>query len=42
MTTEKKQYNNGVRPPKANPCGHRYVIKLNDADNARFLAMEIK
>ena len=39
MTTEKKQYNKGGRPPKADPCRHRYVIKLNDADNARFLAM---
>ena len=39
MATEKKQYNKGGRPLKADPCRHRYSIKLNDADNARFLAM---
>ncbi|MCL2650490.1 MAG: MobA protein [Candidatus Azobacteroides sp.] len=39
MTTEKKQYNKGGRPLKADPCRHRYSIKLNDAENARFLAM---
>jgi hypothetical protein len=38
MTTE-KCYNKGGRPPKADPCRHRYSIKLNDVDNARFLAM---
>jgi hypothetical protein len=38
MTTE-KYYNKGGRPPKADPCRHRYSIKLSDADNARFLAM---
>ena len=39
MTTEKKKYNKGGRPPKTDPCRHRYSIKLNDVDNARFLAM---
>ena len=39
MTTERKQYNKGGRPPKTDPCRHRYSIKLNDAENARFLAM---
>jgi hypothetical protein len=38
MATE-KYYNKGGRPPKSDPCRHRYSIKLNDADNARFLAM---
>jgi len=39
MTTEKRPYNRGGRPPKTDPCRHRYSIKLNDVDNARFLAM---
>jgi hypothetical protein len=39
MVTEKKRYNRGGRPPKADPCRHRYSFKLNDVDNARFLAM---
>ncbi|MDR0506573.1 MAG: hypothetical protein LBH32_07135 [Dysgonamonadaceae bacterium] len=38
MTTE-KNYNKGGRPPKTDPCRHRYSIKLNDADNAQFLSM---
>jgi hypothetical protein len=38
MTTE-KNYNKGGRPPKTDPCRHRYSIKLNDADNAQFLTM---
>jgi hypothetical protein len=38
MATE-KYYNKGGRPPKADPCRHRYSIKLNDVDNARFLEM---
>ena len=42
MTTENKQYNKGGRPPKADPCRHRYSIKLNDVDNARFLTMADK
>ncbi|MDR0546880.1 MAG: hypothetical protein LBG77_04770 [Dysgonamonadaceae bacterium] len=39
MTTGKRQFNKGGRPPKTDPCRHRYSIKLNDADNAQFLAM---
>ena len=39
MATEKRQYNKGGRPPKFDPCKHRYSFKLNDEDNARFLAM---
>ncbi|MDR0232878.1 MAG: hypothetical protein LBI82_12275 [Dysgonamonadaceae bacterium] len=39
MATENKQYNKGGRPPKTDPCKHRYSIKLNDVDNARFLSM---
>ena len=39
MTAERKQNNKGGRPPKTDPCRHRYSIKLNDTDNARFLAM---
>jgi hypothetical protein len=38
MATE-KHFNKGGRPPKADPCRHRYSIKLNDAENALFLAM---
>ncbi|GHT03014.1 hypothetical protein FACS189440_04130 [Bacteroidia bacterium] len=38
MATE-KQFNKGGRPPKTDPCRHRYSIKLNDADNAQFLSM---
>jgi hypothetical protein len=39
MATENKQYNKGGRPPKTDPCRHRYSIKLNDVDNAQFLSM---
>ncbi|GHU16185.1 hypothetical protein FACS189441_8290 [Betaproteobacteria bacterium] len=38
MATE-KQFNKGGRPPKTDPCRHRYSIKLNDVDNAQFLSM---
>ncbi|GAB6010005.1 conjugal transfer protein MobA [Dysgonomonas reticulitermitis] len=38
MATE-KQFNKGGRPPKTDPCRHRYSIKLNDVDNVQFLAM---
>jgi hypothetical protein len=31
MATE-KQFNKGGRPPKTDPCRHRYSIKLNDAE----------
>jgi hypothetical protein len=39
MATEKRQFNKGGRPPKADPCRHRYSIKLNDVDNAQFLSL---
>jgi hypothetical protein len=39
MATEKRQFNKGGRPPKTDPCRHRYSIKLNDVDNAQFLSM---
>ena len=39
MATENKQYNKGGRPPMIDPCKYRYSFKLNDTDNARFLAM---
>jgi hypothetical protein len=39
MTTENNSFNKGGRPPKADPCRHRYSIKLNDVDNAQFLSM---
>jgi hypothetical protein len=38
MATE-NYYNKGGRPSKLDPCRHRYSIKLNDVDNARFLSM---
>ena len=39
METEKKHCNKGGRPSKADPCRNKYSFKLNDADNARFLAL---
>ncbi|GHU65561.1 hypothetical protein FACS1894123_11550 [Bacteroidia bacterium] len=39
MATENNNFNKGGRPPKTDPCRHRYSIKLNDADNAQFLSM---
>jgi hypothetical protein len=39
MATENNSFNKGGRPPKADPCRHRYSIKLNDVDNAQFLSM---
>jgi hypothetical protein len=39
MTTENNSFNKGGRPPKTDPCRHRYSIKQNDADEAQFLAM---
>jgi hypothetical protein len=38
MASENKQLKGG-RPPKLDPCKHRYSFKLNDVDNARFLTM---
>jgi hypothetical protein len=39
MATEKKKQNQGGRPAKADPCRHHYAFVLNDADNAKFLAL---
>jgi hypothetical protein len=39
MATGNNSFNKGGRPPKADPCRHRYSIKLNDVDNAQFLSM---
>jgi len=39
MATENKSFNKGGRPPKSDPCRHRYSIKLNDVDNAQLLSM---
>ena len=39
MSTEKKKQNQGGRPPKSDPCRHHYAFVLNDADNAKFLAL---
>jgi len=38
-TENSKNYNRGGRLPKTDPYRHCYLIKLNDEDNARFLAM---
>lgn len=29
----------GGRPEKLNPCKHRYVFRLNDEENAKFLSL---
>jgi hypothetical protein len=39
MKIEKNKPKQVGRKPKADPCRHRYSIKLNDVDNAHFLAM---
>jgi hypothetical protein len=39
MATEKKKQNQGGRPAKADPCRHYHAFVLNDADNAKFLAL---
>ena len=39
MTAETKKQMKGGRKPKPDPCRHRYVIRLNDADNALFLSL---
>jgi hypothetical protein len=39
MTTEQKLFSKGGRPPKTDPCRHRYAFNLNDTDNARFLSL---
>lgn len=35
----KKQRNKGGRKPKIDPCIHRYVFRLNDKDNNKFLSL---
>ena len=39
MATEIKQQHKGGRPPKPDPCRHRYSFNLNDKDNAVFLSL---
>ena len=39
METKKKHCNKGGRPHKADPCRNNYSFKLNDVDNAHFLAL---
>jgi hypothetical protein len=39
MKTEVKPKRNVGRQSVKDPCRHRYYVKLNDADNARFLAL---
>ena len=29
----------GGRKPKINPCNHRYVFRLDDEDNSKFLSL---
>ncbi|MVZ63744.1 conjugal transfer protein MobA [Sphingobacterium humi] len=36
---EKKKHNKGGRNPKANPAIHRYVFRLTDEENAKFLSL---
>lgn len=36
---EKKKQNKGGRSPKVNPAVHRYVFRLTDEENAKFLAL---
>ena len=39
MNPDKNRVPKGGRRPKENPMKHRYVFRLDDEDNARFLAM---
>jgi hypothetical protein len=39
MTTEKNKPKQVGRKPKADPCSHHYSFKINDVENARFLAL---
>jgi hypothetical protein len=39
MTTERRKPNQGGRKPKADPCSHHYSFKMNDEENAQFLAL---
>jgi len=36
---EKKKHNRGGRKPKADPSTHRYVFRLTDEENAKFLSL---
>lgn len=36
---EKKKQNKGGRNPKVNPAVHRYVFRLTDEENAKFLSL---
>lgn len=36
---EKKKLNKGGRSPKVNPAVHRYVFRLTDEENAKFLTL---
>lgn len=37
--TNNRKHNKGGRPEKANPSIHRYVFRLTDEENARFLTL---
>ena len=39
MTTENSRKHKDGRKPKKYPCKHRYAIRLNDRENARFLTL---
>ena len=40
MNDQKNNYRNkGGRKPKTDPCVHRYVFRLNDEDNSKFLSL---
>lgn len=39
MDSQKKYSNNHGRKPKSDKMRHRYVFRLDDGDNARFLAL---
>lgn len=36
---ENKKHNRGGRKPKADPSTHRYVFRLTDKENAKFLSL---
>ena len=36
---EHRKSNKGGRKPKINPCTHRYVFRLTDEENAKFLSL---
>ncbi len=36
---EKRKHNKGGRNPKVNPAVHRYVFRLTDEQNAKFLSL---